>query len=64
VSLSLRLQNETVKPIDLVAAVHVRIETLTAQEKLRALSSQIVSEFPDVFSPIPHIDDLPSDVYC
>jgi hypothetical protein len=60
----LKRKNEAVKPVDIVGAVHERIEVLTAQDKLRALSSDIINKFPDVFSPIPHIDDLPTDVYC
>jgi hypothetical protein len=55
---------ETIKPVDHVAAVRQRIEVLAAQDKLRKLSTDIISEFPDVFSPIPHIDSLPTDVYC
>jgi hypothetical protein len=57
-------RHEPVKPVDVVAAVRERIEVLAAQEKLRSMSSEIIAEFPDVFSPIPHIDSLPTDVYC
>jgi hypothetical protein len=56
--------NEPIKPMDHVAAVRQRIEVLAMQEKLHMMSAKIISEFPDVFSPIPHIDSLPTDVYC
>jgi Aspartyl protease len=53
-----------VKPVDIVAAVCGQIEVLAAQEHLQKLGQQVITEFVDVFAPIPHIDDLPSDVYC
>jgi hypothetical protein len=55
---------EPVKPVDIVAAVRRQIEVLAAQEHLQKLGQQVITEFTDVFAPIPHIDDLPSDVYC
>jgi hypothetical protein len=33
-------------------------------EKLKALGKGIMTEFREVFKPIPHIDELPDDVYC
>jgi hypothetical protein len=56
--------DEPVKPFNTVTAVCKWIESLTAQEKLRSLGKQIVTEFADVFTLIPHLDKLPSDVYC
>jgi hypothetical protein len=57
-------RNEPIKPVDHVTAVRQRIEVLAAQEKLHMMSANIISEFPDVFSPIPHIHSLPTDIYC
>ena len=56
--------DDPVKPFDTVATVRTRIETLSAQEKLSSLGRQIINEFANVFNPIPHIDKLPTDVYC
>ena len=55
---------EKVTPIDLVAAVRDRIETLNTQEQLDRLSDAVKEKYKDVFSPIPHLDDLPTDIYC
>jgi len=33
-------------------------------ENLKQLGVELIDEFKDVFSPIPHIDELPTDVYC
>jgi hypothetical protein len=44
-------------PIDLVAAVRDRIETLNTQEQLDRLSDAVKEKYKDMFSPIPHLDD-------
>jgi hypothetical protein len=55
---------ECVKPIDVIAAVRVRVETLAAQEQLDTLSEAVKTKYSKVFNPIPHMDQLPTDVYC
>ena len=55
---------EAVKPVDIVAAIRERIESLAAQDKLKALGTELKSEFRDVFALIPHLNELPTDVYC
>jgi hypothetical protein len=55
---------EQVKPIDKVATIRERIEVLAAQKELQHLGETLKTEFKDVFSEIPHIDELPTDVYC
>ena len=55
---------ESVAPIDITAAVRQRMEILTAQQELQKLGVKIKEEFIDVFSEIPHLDELPTDVYC
>jgi hypothetical protein len=57
-------QFENVQPIDIVSAVRQRVEVLAAQVKLEHKGKEIMTEFKDVFAPIPHIDELPMDVYC
>jgi hypothetical protein len=55
---------EEVKLIDNVAAVRECIKVLAAQKELQCLGKKLKTEFKDVFSEIPHIDELPMDVYC
>jgi len=55
---------EPVKQVDVIAAVWVRIETLAAQEQLNKLSDAVKAKHAAVFKPIPHINELPTDVYC
>ena len=60
----LKNQFEILKPIDLVAAVWLHIETLAAQEQLNCLCDAVKKKHKDIFEPIPHLHDLPMDVYC
>jgi Aspartyl protease len=55
---------EAVKQVDIVAAVWVCIETLAAQEQLSKLSDAVKTKYSKVFNPIPHIAELPMDIYC
>jgi hypothetical protein len=55
---------ETVKEVDKIAAIRTRIETLAAQEQLIKLGDAVKGKYKDVFLPIPHLDELPTDVYC
>ena len=55
---------EDVKPIDVVGAVRQHIEILNSQEQLSRLSDAVKEKYKVIFSEIPHIDDLPMDVYC
>ena len=50
--------------VDVIGAVHVRLEQLTAQEKLDQMGTEILKTYCTVFEPCPHTDDLPMDVYC
>jgi hypothetical protein len=62
--LTIRNRFEVVKPIDLVAALRQRIETLTAVDQLNRLGDAVKHKYSDVFDAIPHLDELPTDVYC
>ena len=55
---------ESVKEVDKVAAVRAQIETLTAKDQLIWLGKSVKEKYKDVFSPIPHLDELLTDVYC
>src|SRR5882762_8235108 len=54
---------EEVKPVDIISAVCERVEILAAQEQLK-LGTKLKMEFKDIFSAIPHHDNLPTDFYC
>jgi hypothetical protein len=56
--------NDATFSLHVLAAIRTRIESLTAQTKLKELGKSLIEEFKPVFSPIPHIDNLPTDVYC
>ena len=60
----LRDKLEVPKPFDVVGAVQKRIELLTAQEQLNQLGDAVKVKYKDIFEPIPHLDELPTDVYC
>ena len=55
---------EQVKPIDKVATIRECIEVLAVQKELQLLRESLKTEFKDVFLEIPHIDELPTDIYC
>ena len=55
---------ESVKQVDIVATVHVRLETLAAQEQLEWMSDAVKDKYSKVFNLIPHVDELPTDIYC
>jgi len=60
----IRYKFDAVKPVDVVAAVRVRVETLAAQEQLDKMSKAVKAKYSKVSNPIPHVDQLPTDVYC
>ena len=55
---------ETVKQINPIAAIREHIEVLAAQDVLKCMGKDIMHEFNDIFSSIPHLNELPMDVYC
>ena len=50
-----------VKEFDTVGAIKTRIETLALQETLQKEDKKLREEFRDLFEPIPHVNDLPTD---
>ena len=52
------------QPISPVAAIRQHLEVLTVQKNLKELGERVKTEFEEVFKPIPHMDKLPTDVYC
>lgn len=55
---------EPVKSVDVIAAVHLWIECLAAQEELDKLGIKVKEDYAKVFSPLPHIDDMPDKITC
>jgi hypothetical protein len=60
----MRRHFEIVKPVEPLAALRQRIEALTAREQLNRLDVAVKTKYSDVFDAIPHLDELPTDVYC
>jgi hypothetical protein len=56
--------SEPLHPLNIIASIRQRIETLAAQQNLKDLGNALIEEFKPVFSLIPHIDELPTDIYC
>jgi hypothetical protein len=57
-------KNKTVLEVNVVTAVRVHMETLAAQEQLDYMLEAVKTKYVKVFNPIPHVDELPTDVYC
>jgi hypothetical protein len=55
---------EKIKPINFIGVVRERIEILAAVERLQELGETIKKDFKEVFEAIPHVEHLPSDIYC
>ena len=55
---------ETVAPVNVTLAVQQRVEVLAVQQELQTLGIKMKKNFQQVFSEIPHINELPTDVYC
>ena len=48
--------------LDTVGAVRKRLEELTAQDQLKHMGHEVSTKYKNVFEPIPHVDELPTDV--
>jgi RNase H-like domain found in reverse transcriptase/Reverse transcriptase (RNA-dependent DNA polymerase)/Integrase zinc binding domain/Chromo (CHRromatin Organisation MOdifier) domain/Aspartyl protease len=53
---------ETIKPINAISAIKDRITFLASTKRLTALESSIKNDFKKLFEPIPHVNELPTDV--
>ena len=49
---------------DVIGAVCKCLEEIAAQEQLKCMSAEVFQKYTHVFEPIPHVDDLPTDIYC
>ena len=41
-----------------------RLEELTTQDQLKCMGHEIFDKYKRVSEPIPHVDELPTDVFC
>ena len=57
-------QTQKLKKDDIIGAVHGQLEELTAQDQVKHMGSEVFNKYKHVFEPIPHVDELPTDVYC
>ena len=55
---------EQVKPVNVLAVIRQCIEILDTQKELEHLRIQMKEEFQHIFSSIPHLNELPTDVFC
>ena len=58
------LEAAPIRPCMTLAAIQQCIVCLADTELLATHSTMIKNEYPDLFDPIPHITELPSNVYC
>ena len=58
------IEGVAVTPIKIIAAVRQTIENLSAKIELQKLGIKLITNFNDVSEPIPHVNRLPTDVYC
>jgi hypothetical protein len=55
---------ETVREVDVVAAIRERIEVMAEAERRQKLGDDLKAEYKPIFEVIPHVDRLPTDVLC
>lgn len=53
---------EPIKPLNIAGIIKDCIEILVFQEKMNILESELLTEFKDVFAPLPHVNKLPRTV--
>jgi hypothetical protein len=61
---TLEEQLEKVRKFNVLGMVHTWIEQLAFEEGLHHLDEAVKEEYTNVFKPIPHINRLPTVVYC
>ena len=50
--------------VNFIAAVKGKLESLELLQKYNTLEEKLKAEFGKTFEPIPHVDELPDNVYC
>ncbi|THU85143.1 hypothetical protein K435DRAFT_869578 [Dendrothele bispora CBS 962.96] len=57
-------KSDTVLQVNVASAVKRRLEDLELLARYESLFDGLKSKYADVFSKIPHVDDLPTDITC
>ena len=50
--------------LDTVGAVRKCLKELTMQDQLKRMGREVFTKYKNVFEPIPHVDELLTNVYC
>lgn len=53
---------EEVKPVNVATLIKDRIDILTFRQRVAIMESNLLSNFQDVFQPLPHVNNLPQNV--
>ena len=53
---------ERIEPFNVTGAICEHIEILINEDVLRKCKMKIKSDFKEIFEPIPHIDELPTNM--
>jgi hypothetical protein len=53
---------EVVKPLDVAGMIKKHVKALSFQQKVGTMEDKMLTEFADVFQPLPHIKKLPHNV--
>lgn len=56
--------NDEFIAVNFVASIKNKLESLELQQKYDMLEEKLKTEFKQTFEPIPHVHNLPDDVYC
>ena len=57
-----RQPDEIVKPINIISSIRNKISSIISQEILKRKGEKLMDEFKCIFEPIPHCDNLPTEV--
>jgi hypothetical protein len=57
-------KSEPVHKYDIAGADQTQIEQLAFKDSLLRLNEAVKTKYKDIFDVIPHLDELPKDVYC
>ena len=53
-----------IEPVRIITAIWQTIENVAAKIDLEKMGTKMVTEYHDVFELIPHVNQLPTDIYC
>ena len=58
-----KLHPMVLEDFNVAGAIREQIELLASKEKLQKLETELRTDFREVFEPIPHVSELPTDVF-